>query len=143
MHERVHPRWPAHRPTTIHWIQARLAFERGAEAYPARLIGVVAGTALVERMLDTTTVALVVALPDRLTALLGREDLTLFRGTPLALVSERYGVLAIATGPKELSGPLCVRSNVSRVDGGEAVEIPAVENAQPSLQILAAVRACG
>jgi hypothetical protein len=140
MRECVHPRWPAGRPTSIHWIQARLAFESGAEAYPGRLICVDYGTVLVERVTDGTTTVLVVALPDRLTALLARDDLTMFRGTALAVLNERYGVLGIATGPSELSCELRLCSNVSRLENGETVEIPAVDHAQPSLQLLAAVR---
>jgi hypothetical protein len=141
MRERVHPRWPAGRPTSIHWIQARLAFESGAESYPARLICVDHGTVLVERVDVRTMTVLVVALPDRLTALLARDDLTMFLGTALAVLSERYGVLGIATGPSELSCELRLRSNVSRLENGETVEIPAVDDTQPSFQLLAALPA--
>jgi hypothetical protein len=140
MRERVHPRWPSKRPTSIHWIQARLAFESGGDACQCRLISVVGGTVLVERLPAASTTALVIALPHRLAALLGRDDLTLFRGTPFGLVSELYGVLGIATGPREIADELCICSGVSRLENGETVEIPAVDDAQPSLQLLAAVR---
>jgi hypothetical protein len=141
--ERVHPRWPADRATGIHSIQARLAFEPGADAYPARLITVVNGSVLVERVPQGTTAGLVVALPDRLARLLGRDDLTMLRGTPLVLVSEHHRVLGVATGPKDLPGQLRIGSNVSRLEGGEAVEIPEVDDGQPALQLLAAVPASG
>ena len=138
MPERVHPRWPTDRPTGVHHIQARHAFEQGADAYLARLLVVVDGTALVERVPGTTTIALIIALPDRLTAILARGDLTTFRGSPLALVSESRRILGIATGPAEPPKQLRVLSNVSRLEEGEAVEIPAVDEEQPSLQLLAA-----
>lgn len=143
MPEHVHPRWPTERATGIHSIQARLAFEPGAEGYPARLITAVDGSALIERAPDGTTAEFIVALPDRLARLLGREDLTMFRGTPLVLVSERYGVLGVATGPSDVPSQLRIGSNVSRLEGGEAVEIPEVDDGQPALQLLAAVPASG
>ena len=57
---------------------------------------------------------------------------------PLVLVSEAYGVLGIATGPAEPPAQLRVWSNISVLEDGEAVEIPAVDPEQPSLQLLAA-----
>jgi hypothetical protein len=138
MLERVHPRWPTDRPTGVHHIQARHAFEQGAAAYLARLLVVVDGIALVERLPDATTTALIIARPDRLTAILARGDLTTLGGSPLALVSESRGILGIATGPAEPPQQLRVWSNVSRLEEGEAVEIPAADEEQPSLQLLAA-----
>jgi hypothetical protein len=141
MPERVHPRWPPDRGTGIHHVQARLAFGPKGGAYAARLTGVVDGTVLVERLPESPTTALIVARPDRLTSVLARDDLTMIRGAPLALVNEISGVLGIATGPRQLADQLRILSNVSRLEDGEAVEIPAVEDAQPSLQLLATSRA--
>jgi hypothetical protein len=93
---------------------------------------------IVERTIDLVTTALLVGRPDRLTAVLARPDLTLLRGAPLALVSEHYGIVGVATGPKELVEQLRVLSDLSRLEDGETVEIPAVADTQPSLQLLAA-----
>jgi hypothetical protein len=134
-------RWPAERHARVHHIQARKAFEPGSGAYPGRLISAVDGAAVVERFADHATVALVVARPERLAAVLRRADVCLIDATPLVLVSETYGVLGIATGPAEPPAQLRVQSNVSRLEDGEAVKIPAVDHEQPSLQLLAAVRA--
>jgi len=72
---------------------------------------------------------------------LRRADVSLIETAPLVLVSEAYGVLGIATGPAEPPAQLRVWSNISLLEDGEAVEIPAVDPEQPSLQLLAARRA--
>ena len=56
---------------------------------------------------------------------------------PLVLVNETYGLLGVATGPLEAPRQLRVQSNVSRIDDGEAVEIPASDEGQPCLQLIA------
>jgi hypothetical protein len=56
---------------------------------------------------------------------------------PLVLVNEAYGLLGVATGPLEAPRQLRVQSNVSRIDDGEAVEIPASDDDQPCLQLIA------
>jgi hypothetical protein len=81
-----------------------------------------------------------VARPDRLAAVLRRADVSVVETAPLVLVSEAYGVLGIATGPAEPPAQLRVWANISRLEDGEAVEIPAVDEEQPSLQLLAARR---
>ncbi|HKA94178.1 MAG TPA: hypothetical protein VKE97_10255, partial [Acidimicrobiia bacterium] len=68
-------------------------------------------------------------------------DVSLIETAPLVLVSESHGVLGIATGPAEPPSRLRVWSNISLLEDGEAVEIPAVDPEQPSLQLLAARRA--
>ncbi len=124
----------------VHHIQARKAFRPGGGSYPGRLISAVAGEALVARLSDHVRVVLVVARPDRLAAVLRRADVSVVETAPLVLVSEAYGVLGIATGPAEPPAQLRVWANISRLEDGEAVEIPAVDEEQPSLQLLAARR---
>jgi hypothetical protein len=104
------------------------------------LISALDGEALVDPLSEHETVALVVARPKRLAAVLRRSDVVLIETAPLVLVSEAYGVLGIATGPAEPPVQLQVWSNISRLEEGEAVEIPAVDEEQPSLQLLAATR---
>jgi hypothetical protein len=124
----------------VHHIQARKAFRPGGGSYPGRLISAVAGEALVARLSDHVRVVLVVARPDRLAAVLRRADVSVVETAPLVLVSEAYGVLGVATGPAEPPAQLRVWANISLLEDGEAVEIPAVDEEQPSLQLLAARR---
>jgi hypothetical protein len=124
----------------VHHIQARRAFRPGGGSYPGRLISAVDAEALVARLSDHVRVVLVVARPDRLAAVLRRADVSVVETAPLVLVSEAYGVLGIATGPVEPPPQLRVWANISRLEDGEAVEIPAVDEEQPSLQLLAARR---
>ena len=125
----------------VHHIQARRAFRPGSGSYAGRLVSAVDTDALVARLSDDVQVALIVARPDRLAAVLRRADVSLVETAPLVLVSEAYGVLGIATGPAEPPAQLRVWSNISLLEDGEAVEIPAVDPEQPSLQLLAARRA--
>jgi hypothetical protein len=136
--EEVDARWSDGRPAAVHHIQARRAFRPGSGAYAGRLISALDGEALVDRLSNQETVALVVARPERLAAVLRRTDVLLIETAPLVLVSEAYGVLGIATGPAEPPAQLRVWSNISRLEDGEAVEIPALDDDQPSLQLLAA-----
>jgi hypothetical protein len=124
----------------VHHIQARKAFRPGGGSYPGRLISAIDAEALVARLSDHVRVVLVVARPDRLAAVLRRADVSVVETAPLVLVSEAYGVLGIATGPAEPPAQLRVWANISRLEDGEAVEIPAVDEEQPSLQLLAARR---
>jgi hypothetical protein len=125
----------------VHHSQARKAFRPGGGSYAARLVSAVDRDALLARLSDHLRVALVVARPDRLAAVLRRADVSLIETAPLVLVSEAYGVIGIATGPAEPPPQLRVWSNISRIEDGEAVEIPAVDPDQPNLQLLAAHRA--
>ena len=125
----------------MHHIQARRAFRPGGGFYAGRLVSALHSDALVARLSDDVQVALVVARPERLAAVLRRADVSLIETAPLVLVSEAYGVLGIATGPAEAPAQLRVWSNISLLEDGEAVEIPAVDPEQPSLQLLAARRA--
>jgi hypothetical protein len=124
----------------VHHIQARKAFRPGGGSYPGRLISAIDAEALVARLSDHVRVVLVVARPERLAAVLRRADVSVVETAPLVLVSEAYGVLGIATGPAEPPAQLRVWANISRLEDGEAVEIPAVDEEQPSLQLLAARR---
>jgi hypothetical protein len=124
----------------VHHIQARKAFRPGGGSYPGRLVSASDGEALVARLSDHVRVVLMVARPERLAAVLRRADISLVETAPLVLVSEAYGVLGIATGPAEPPLQLRVWPNISRLEDGEAVEIPAVDEEQPSLQLLAARR---
>jgi hypothetical protein len=124
----------------VHHIQARKAFRPGAGSYAGRLISGLDTEAVVARLSDHVRVVLVVARPERLASVLRRADVSLIETAPLVLVSEAYGVLGIATGPAEPPAQLRVWSNISLLEDGEAVEIPAVDREQPSLQLLAARR---
>jgi hypothetical protein len=125
----------------VHHIQARKAFRPGGGSYAGRLISALDSNALVARLSDHVQVSLVVARPERLAAVLRRSDVSLIETAPLVVVSEAYGVLGVATGPLEPPPQLRVWSNISLLEDGEAVEIPAVDPEQPSLQLLAARRA--
>jgi len=125
----------------VHHIQARKAFRPGGGSYAGRLVSALDADALVARLSDDVQVALVVARPQRLAAVLRRADVSLIETAPLVLVSEAYGVLGIATGPAAPPAQLRVWSNISLLEDGEAVEIPAFDPEQPSLQLLAARRA--
>jgi hypothetical protein len=125
----------------VHHVQARKAFRPGGGSYAGRLISAWNRDALVARLSDDLRVALIVARPERLAAVLRRADVSLIETAPLVLVSEAYGVLGIATGPAEPPAQLRVWPNISLLEDGEAVEIPAVDPEQPSLQLLAARRA--
>lgn len=138
--EALDARWPAGRPATVHHIQARHAFRPGAGAYPGRLISALNTEALIDPLSDHAGVTLVVARPTRLAAVLQRADISLIETAPLVLLSETYGVLGVATGPAEPPAQLRVWPNISRLEDGEAVEIPAVDEDQPSLQLLAVNR---
>lgn len=124
----------------VHHIQARRAFRPGGGSYAGRLVSALDSEALVARLSDDVQVALVVARPQRLAAVLRRADVSLIETAPFVVVSEAYGVLGIATGPARPPAQLRVWSNISLLEDGEAVEIPAVDDEQPSLQLLAARR---
>lgn len=125
----------------VHHTQARKAFRPGGGFYAGRLVSASERDALVARLSDDVRVALVVARPERLAAVLRRADVSLIETAPLVLVSEAYRVLGVATGPAKPPAQLRVWSNISLLEDGEAVEIPAVDPEQPSLQLLAARRA--
>ena len=125
----------------VHHIQARRAFRPGGGSYAGRLVSALDSEALVARLSDDVQVALVVARPQRLAAVLRRADVSLIETAPFVVVSEAYGVLGIATGPARPPAQLRVWSNISLLEDGEAVEIPALDEEQPSLQLLAARRA--
>ncbi|HKA94003.1 MAG TPA: hypothetical protein VKE97_09375, partial [Acidimicrobiia bacterium] len=104
----------------VHHSQARKAFRPGGGFYAARLVSAVDRDAVVARLSDQLRVALVVARPDRLAAVLSRADVSLIETAPLVLVSESHGVLGIATGPAEPPSRLRVWSNISLLEDGEA-----------------------
>jgi hypothetical protein len=137
MPEPIETRWPDDVPTAVHPLQAHKAFGPDGGAYPARLL-VFDGGIILERVPDEKTEAVVVARPDQLREALDRADVTMLRGAPLALFSERFRVLAIATGPPVPPGQLRVLWGVARFEGGEAVELPAHDAGQPSWQLFAA-----
>jgi hypothetical protein len=76
----------------VHHIQARRAFRPGGGSYAGRLVSALDSEALVARLSDHVRVALVVARPERLAAVLRRADVSLIETAPLVLVSEAYGV---------------------------------------------------
>ena len=129
--------WPEARGTGVHHIQARKAFEPGSGAFPARIVEHDDSTVVVERLSDRAAVRLTVGRPVDLAAALARDDVTRLDGSPLALVHEGYGVIGVATGLAEPPAQIRVLSNVSRLENGDAAEIPAVDDTQPSWQLFA------
>jgi hypothetical protein len=131
--------WPADLPKNVHHIQARKAFGPRSDAYLARLRSATNEKVTVERTTDGSAKMLVTASPDRLAAILGREDVTRVGGNPLVLVSEARHLMAIATGPSDAPARIAICSNVSRLENGQAVEIPSPDDTQPSWQLVPVV----
>lgn len=86
------------------------------------------------RYLDGTTDTVAVTDPARLSEVTARDDLCRLEGEPLLLVSTRYGLLAVATGPASPPPRIAV-SIVGRVEDGSVVELVG-DRDQPAWQIL-------
>lgn len=73
----------------------------------------------VERVADSAIVELIVARPERVRRLLDNDALVRLDGRPLVVVSERYRVLGLATGPGSTTdGPsFIVNTDVARLPG--------------------------
>ena len=125
------------RRTHVHPIQVSRAFGPGGRAFVARLVDTDGATARVAAVTDGSVTTLTIGRPDALATVLERDDLTLLDGAPLVLVAPRHGVLGVATGPPTPPERLAVVA-VSRLEGGHAVEVPASDADQPSLQLFAA-----
>ncbi len=69
--------------------------------------------------------------PGEVATALDRDDVTRYDGGPLVLVSDRYRLIAIATGPPEPPNLLEVMAGVVRLGPNGAVEIPGSDG-QPS-----------
>lgn len=106
-----------------HLIQARKALlEDAAHTVPCVVEGI-DGSEVSLTTIRGDPVAATVARPAAFADALGRVDLTRLDGRPLALVSQRYGLLAVAFGPAAPPRRLEV---VVAVDlGTDPLEIPA------------------
>ncbi len=115
--------------------QVRRAFlEEAASTRPATLTGVDENVVSI-RYLDGTADTITVTDPARLAEVTGRDDLCRLEGEPLLLVSTRYRLLAVATGPAS-PPPRIVVSIVGRLEDGSIVELVG-DGDQPAWQILA------
>jgi len=129
----------------LHHIQVRQAFVAGRDPdHPARIATLVAAedaSVLIEH-LDGSHEAVTVHQPERLAAVLDRDDLCTLRGRPLLLVNTHYRVLAIATGPATPPARLEVLV-VPLVEDGSVVELVSDAEDQPGWQTLALRRSGG
>lgn len=134
------PEFLTTRADKVHPIQARLAFlTDNAEARPALLRSV--HDDRVELCgLDGTERTLSVHHADRLADVLERNDLCRLRSEPLVIVNERYGVLAVATGPATPPSKLAMLIVCELDDNGAVVELLSAEDDQPSWRTLALQR---
>lgn len=131
------PEFLSTRADQVHPIQARLAFVTdNSDARPA-LIRSVEGDRIELRELDGTGTTVSVHRADRLVAVLDRDDLCRLRGEPLVMVNERYGLLAIATGPASPPRQLEMLIVCELDDEGGVVELLSADGNQPSWQVFA------
>jgi hypothetical protein len=118
--------------THPHWIQVKKAFggDPAHPAQPAVLVATGKGTLTLRFLKGGTIQTFTVGERRRFSAVLARADLCRYEGSPLVLVNPRYRAMAVAAGlpvpPSRLVVP-----GVSRLEGGAAVEIPAVGDGQP------------
>lgn len=131
------PKFLTTRADQVHPIQARLAFlSDNADARPALLRSVDGGR--VELCgLDGTTHTVRVHQTDRLKKVLKRDDLCRLRNEPFVMINERYGVLAVATGPPTPPSKLAMLIVCELDDEGGVVELLSGAEDQPSWQMFA------
>ena len=131
------PEFLTTRPDQVHHIQARLAFlTDNADARPA-LLRSVGGDQVELWGLDGTERTVRVHQADRLAEALGRDDLCRLRGEPLVMVNERYGVLAVATGPAAPPSKLAMLIVSELDEEGGVVELLSSSDDQPAWQVFA------
>jgi hypothetical protein len=131
------PEFLTTRADQVHPIQVRLAFlTDNAEARPA-LLRSVDGDRVELCGLDGTERTVRVHQSDRLAAVLDRDDLCRLRGEPLVMVNERYGVLAVATGPATPPSKLAMLIVCDLGDDGGVVELLSGSDDQPCWQTFA------
>ncbi len=126
----------APRRTHVHPGQVARAFRSDVGAFLARFVEVDGDTVVAVPVPDGPHTTFTVALPEAFVATLARDDITRLDGHPLALVSPRFGVLGLATGPAEPPDRLELVF-VARLEGGHAVEIPPSGDGQPAFQLFA------
>lgn len=125
------------RADQVHPIQVRLAFlTDNAQARPA-LLHSLDGDRVELYGLDGNEHTVQVHRSDRLATVLERDDLCRLRGEPLVMVNERYGVLAVATGPATPPSRLAMLIVCELGDGGGVVELQSAGDDQPSWQTFA------
>ncbi|MFZ4519588.1 MAG: hypothetical protein ACOYOP_14455 [Microthrixaceae bacterium] len=126
-------------PGGLHHLQVKLAlgFDEEHPARPATLVDADGG-AVELRYLDGTAGTVTVADPERLAAVLARDDLCRLHDRPLLLVNTHHRVLALATGPATPPSRLEVLW-VSRIEDGTVVELLTDDPAQPTWQTFAVV----
>jgi hypothetical protein len=131
------PEFLTTRADQVHPIQVRLAFlTNNAEARPA-LLRSVDGDRVELCGLDGSEYSVRVHQSDRLTAVLERGDPCRLHGESLVMVNERYGVLAVATGPATPPSSLAMLIVCELGDGGGVVQLLSADDDQPSWQTFA------
>ena len=121
----------------MHPIQVRLAFLTDNDQARPALLRSVDGDRVELRGLDGSEHTVRVHQGDRLAAVLDRHDLCRLRGEPLVMVNERYGVLAVATGPATPPSKLAMLIVCDLGDDGGVVELLSSSDDQPSWQTFA------
>jgi hypothetical protein len=131
------PEFLSTRADLVHPIQARLAFlTDNTDARPA-LIRSVEGDRIELRELDGTGTTVSVHRADQLSSVLDRDDLCRVRDQPFVMVNERYGVLAIATGPASPPRQLEILIVCELDADGGVVELLSADAEQPAWQVFA------
>jgi hypothetical protein len=125
-------------PGGLHHLQVKLAFlaDPDHRARPAALITSTGPDMAVRYIDDGTTETITVNQPDRLAAIVARDDLCRIGGLPLLLVNTHYRVLGVATGPVAPPPHLEVLV-VSHLEHGAVVELVNGSDTQPAWQLLA------
>ena len=131
------PEFLTTRADQVHHIQARLAFlTDNAQARPA-LLRSVDGDRVELCRLDGTEHTVRVHQAVRLAVVLERDDLCRLRDEPLVMVNERYGVLAVATGPATPPSKLAMLIVCELDDEGGVVQLLSSSDDQPCWQTFA------
>lgn len=131
------------RTDQVHPTQVRLAFLTDNDQARPALLRSLDGDRVGLCGLDGSEHTVRVHHVDRLAAVLERDDLCRLRGEPLVMVNERYGVLALATGPATPPSKLAMLIVCELGDDGSVVELLSESDDQPSWQTFALRRGSG
>jgi hypothetical protein len=131
------PEFLTTRADEVHPTQVRLAFLTDNDQARPALLRSCNGDRVELQGLDGTEHTVRVHQSGRLAAVLERDDLCRLRGEPLVMVNERYGVMAVATGPATPPSKLAMLIVCELGDGGGVVELLSADDDQPSWQTFA------
>lgn len=128
------------RPDQVHPTQARLAFlTDNGQARPALLHALDGDRVELRNLAGATAAVVVVHHPDRLAAVLERDDLCRLHDEPLVFVNTQYRVLAVATGPATPPANVEMLIVCELDDEGGVVELLSAGEGQPAWQTFALV----